>query len=46
VKGSYVSFPAGQEAPHFVSNESETPLKYVMVGERIEGDEVIYADDA
>ena len=45
-KGSYVNFPAGQEVPHFVSNESDVPLKYIMVGERIEGDEVIYADDA
>ena len=45
VKGSYVNFPAGQEIPHFVSNESDMPLKYIMVGERIEGDEVKYADD-
>jgi uncharacterized cupin superfamily protein len=45
VKGSYVAFPAGQPAPHYISNESERPLKYIMVGERIEGDEVVYADD-
>jgi len=45
VKGSYANFPAGQAIPHFVSNESDTPLKYIMVGERIEGDEVVYADD-
>lgn len=46
VKGSYVTFPAGQAAPHFVSNDSKGPLKYIMVGERIESDEVVYADDA
>lgn len=45
-KGSYVNFPAGQAIPHFVSNESDALLKYIMVGERIEGDEVVYAGDA
>ena len=44
-KGSYVNFPAGQEAHHFVSNDSTEPLRYIMVGERIEGDEVVYAAD-
>ena len=45
-KGSYVNLPAGQAIPHFVSNNSQGPLKYIMVGERIEEDEVIYANDA
>jgi len=45
VEGSYVNFPAGQAVPHFVSNDSDTPFKYIMVGERIENDEVVYADD-
>ena len=45
-KGSYVTFPAGQATPHFLSNESQAPLKYIMVGERDEDDEVVYADDA
>ena len=45
-KGSYVTFPAGQAIPHFLSNESQAPLKYIMVGERNEADEVVYADDA
>ena len=44
-KGSYITFPAGQAVPHFVSNESQAPLKYIMVGERIEGDEVVYAEN-
>jgi uncharacterized cupin superfamily protein len=45
-KGSYVTFPAGQAIPHFLSNESQAPLKYIMVGERNEDDEVVYANDA
>ncbi len=45
-KGTYVTFPAGQAVPHFLSNESGRPLKYIMVGERIDSDEVVYADDA
>ncbi len=46
VKGSYVNFPAGQEVPHYVSNESSNPLTYIMVGERLEDDEVVNSDDA
>ena len=45
-RGSYVHFPAGQAIPHFVSNESESVLTYIMVGERIEDDEVVYTSDA
>lgn len=45
VKGSYVNFPAGQAVPHFVSNESQGALWYIMVGERIDSDEVVYVDD-
>ena len=44
VKGSYVNFPAGQELPHYISNESNEPLKYIMVGERLKDDEVVYPD--
>jgi len=46
VKGSYVNFPAGQEVAHYVSNESDEPLTYIMVGERLRDDEVVYPDDA
>mgnify|MGYP001815243960 CR=1 FL=1 len=46
LKGSYVNFPAGQAKTHFVSNTSDAPLKYIMVGERIENDEVVYTNDA
>lgn len=45
-RGSYVNFPAEQEIPHYVSNESDEPLKYIMVGERLEDDEVVYPADA
>ena len=44
-KGSYTHFPAGQAIPHYLSNESDAVLTYIMVGERIEGDEVAYAHD-
>ena len=44
-KGSYVTFPAGQAIPHFLSNDSQAPLKYIMVGERNKDDEVVYASD-
>lgn len=46
VKGSYVNFPAGQEIAHYVSNKSDEPLKYIMVGERLRDDEVVYPGDA
>ena len=46
IKGSYVNFPAGQEVPHYVANESDEPLKYIMVGERLRDDDVVYPDDA
>ena len=45
VKGNYTNFPAGQEVPHYVSNESSNPLSYIMVGERLEDDEVVNSDD-
>lgn len=44
--GSYVNFPAGQAVPHYLSNPSEIPLTYIMVGERIAADEVVYAGDS
>lgn len=41
--GSYVCFPAGQAEPHFIRNTGRAPFRYVMVGERIENDEVVHA---
>lgn len=44
--GTYVHFPAGQPAPHFLSNEFNIPLRYIMVGERLEEDRVVHATPA
>ena len=44
MSGSYAHFPAGQAVAHYVSNESNQPLRYIMVGERIDGDEVVYPE--
>jgi uncharacterized cupin superfamily protein len=43
--GSYVCFPAGQEHPHHLVNNSDDVLRYVMVGERLDADEVMYELD-
>jgi len=40
--GSYVCFPAGQEAAHYIHNTGETPFLYLIVGERYETDRVVY----
>jgi uncharacterized cupin superfamily protein len=40
--GSYVCFPAGQPAAHFLENAGIEPFVYLMIGERIEDDEVAY----
>jgi len=42
VPGSYVCFPAGQEKAHFIANTGAQPFRYLIIGERIEGDEVTY----
>ena len=41
-KGSYVNFPPGQKAPHHVTSDADSVLTYIIVGERIKTDEVIY----
>ena len=38
--GSYVCFPAGQAVAHCLHNTGRVPFAYLMIGERIEGDEV------
>jgi len=43
--GAYVCFPASQAVPHFLSNDTQTTARYLMIGERIESDEVIYPSD-
>jgi len=44
--GSYVCFPAGQKHAHFIDNTDAAPFRYIMVGERIDADEVVYSEDA
>jgi uncharacterized cupin superfamily protein len=43
--GSFVCFPAGQSEPHYIHNSSTEPFSYIMIGERIERDRVIYASE-
>ncbi len=38
--GSYVCFPAGQPVTHMLENSSGEPFRYLMIGERIPGDQV------
>ena len=40
--GSYVCFPAGQALPHYLQNDGPDLFRYLMVGERVEGDEVVH----
>jgi uncharacterized cupin superfamily protein len=40
--GSYVCFPAGQEEKHQLRNEGTEPARYLMIGERIAEDRVVY----
>jgi uncharacterized cupin superfamily protein len=44
--GSYVCFPAGQALAHSLVNTGSEPFVYVMIGERIAGDEVTYPGGA
>jgi uncharacterized cupin superfamily protein len=38
--GSYVCFPAGQAVTHQLENTGGEPFRYLMIGERIAGDQV------
>lgn len=40
--GSYVCFPAAQPHAHWLENDGSAPFRYLMIGERIAGDEVTY----
>ena len=40
--GSYVCFPAGQAVRHRLENRGAEPARYLMIGERIAGDRVVY----
>ncbi len=40
--GSFVCFPAGQTEAHYIDNSGSEVFAYIIVGERIEDDEVVY----
>ena len=42
--GTYICFPAGQRAAHYLDNTGHQPFVYLIVGERIADDEVTYPD--
>lgn len=42
--GSYVCFPANQAAAHYIHNTGSEPLRYLMIGERLDDDVVRYPD--
>jgi uncharacterized cupin superfamily protein len=44
--GSYVCFPAGQEAAHHLESRGTEPFVYLIVGERIPVDKVTYPESA
>ncbi len=43
-KGDHVWFRAGEEIPHYLQNNSNNVLKYLVFGERKEGDVLFYPD--
>jgi uncharacterized cupin superfamily protein len=42
--GSYVVFPAGQQAGHSIFNHTEQPCRYLLIGERNKHDVIVYPD--
>jgi uncharacterized cupin superfamily protein len=44
--GSFVCFPAGQAAAHYLENTGTETFCYLIVGERIESDRVMYPSEA
>lgn len=40
--GSYVHFPASQAVAHHLANDGDDVVRYLMIGERIDADRVIY----
>ena len=43
-RGDHFWFKAGEEAGHHIVNRSEHPFKYLVIGERKEGDVVFYPE--
>ena len=44
--GSFVCFPAGQAEAHYLDNTSAETFTYLMVGERIAADVVVYPSES
>jgi uncharacterized cupin superfamily protein len=44
--GSYVCFPASQAVAHHLHNTGSETFTYIMIGERMPGDEVTYPPEA
>jgi uncharacterized cupin superfamily protein len=42
--GDYICFPAAQPAAHCLTNESSSPCRYLMIGEKRNTDTCIYPD--
>ncbi len=42
--GSYVVFPAGQEVGHALVNETDAPVRYLIVGERDPNEVTVHTD--
>ena len=42
--GSYVCFPANQPEAHYLHNHTQQMFRYIMIGERIKEDQVVYPD--
>ena len=42
--GSYVVFPAGQKAGHALLNETDAPVRYLIIGERNANEVTVHTD--
>jgi uncharacterized cupin superfamily protein len=43
--GKYVCFPASQQQPHYLQNDGDHTFRYLMIGERLDEDRVVYSRD-
>ena len=43
-EGHYVCFPAGQKAAHALINRTDSPCRYLVIGNRNPGEVVVYPD--
>jgi len=44
-QGCYVCFPAGQQVEHYLENTGDENFEYIIIGERVDGDVVTYANE-